>query len=1063
MVKKEGSSLSIRLSANFVFLILISSIFSYGVFAAEGSDTTTQTSTTADANGVHTIIICDGGDKSSIDAAIAASISAGTGVPVLYTEHGKLPAEVIDALKNNYPDLDKVVVLGGNAVVSKDVQTELESLGSGVVTNNNFDVARIAGVTATDTAVNAINYIYGPEAVDKVTIVAYEGDNSHDYDRLLQEAAQLGGPIIPIPKNVKGLPADVVDALKAGGVGNVNVVGSFDNDAQVKGGLDDIKVNVDIEVKGENVNELENKLEEEVINHIGPGEDANILLVQEGSLPPVVPGQKVFFWKDDNHDNLDDNSGAILDGIGRGLYDKISGKGGSVYDIKWVGKDEEAMGKIVEQMKKDFESQNVKVDLDKETNLDEVIKTNIKFNEDKVDKISDEFKKGDKELRDKFEEHKDELYGGFNDKIEQFKTFYAEHKDELSSQDLTLAAKVIEEASKNDIVAAMKGITEFKSEYQYANYVKSCEQDSDCVTQQVADEKANLDERAEGIVGVDRAREVANLDAGQKLGLLEVSDFVPPGKENELKQETNKILDSGVKAEELHDKYAENHRELAYNKYTNELKEEYAASGKKDEAARLTSDEIKRTFDDRLRLESQAYQSGVIKYEQFNDPAQRADIFAKFGDVNKQFDNNGIKGNYLTSEDWKSAYESYNKEGKISDADIKRYEAAATAYKTWEASNPGVNKDPTGAFYDSRTGQYSYNDHEGRVVSGVYKEGKYTYTDENGKLVQGDSEGHVQRYDSNYGGWTKNTDGSWTGSTGEKYIPPSDYNKYTGTYDYKVYGTNGEGKSYQCGSAGCYSGDHGGQTVEGTYSPSINGDGQGHIFENGQWKRVDPNNAADAAKMKSAQESGNVFYSPAPGAGYYSGGYTDPGPRAAVGTTATYNGKTYTVTPDKGWTDDHGNAVPPPPGQPSSVAGAGYYVAPGSSGGVYEGGGCVGTGCGAGYSNPGYSGSGSYSGGGYYSGSTGGTYSGGSAPSGGSYSGGGYSGGSYSGGSYGGGSYSGGSSGGSYSGGSAPSGGGDSGGGGAPSGGGSAPTGAAITDIQGKGLLASWLRGRLGL
>ena len=44
-------------------------------------------------------------------------------------------------------------------------------------------------------------------------------------------------------------------------------------------------------------------------------------------------------------------------------------------------------------------------------------------------------------------------------------------------------------------------------------------------------------------------------------------------------------------------------------------------------------------------------------------------------------------------------------------------------------------------------------------------------------------------------------------------------------------------------------------------------------------------------------------------------------PAAPVGTTVTYDGKTYTVDPELGWSVD-GKAVPPPPGQPSSAVGS---------------------------------------------------------------------------------------------------------------------------------------------
>ncbi|MBS3071093.1 hypothetical protein J4407_02220 [Candidatus Pacearchaeota archaeon] len=71
--------------------------------------------------------------------------------------------------------------------------------------------------------------------------------------------------------------------------------------------------------------------------------------------------------------------------------------------------------------------------------------------------------------------------------------------------------------------------------------------------------------------------------------------------------------------------------------------------------------------------------------------------------------------------------------------------------------------------------------------------------------------------------------------------------------------------------------------------------------------------------------------------GYYSSYYSG-GNLASIGTSVVVEGKTYTVTAEKGWTDENGNAVPPPPGHPSSVVGVmGYdYRAPGDYGYGYE-------------------------------------------------------------------------------------------------------------------------------
>ncbi|MEK6928409.1 MAG: hypothetical protein AABW65_00445 [Nanoarchaeota archaeon] len=195
--------------------------------------------------------------------------------------------------------------------------------------------------------------------------------------------------------------------------------------------------------------------------------------------------------------------------------------------------------------------------------------------------------------------------------------------------------------------------------------------------------------------------------------------------------------------------------------------------------------------------------------------------------------------------------------------------------------------------------------------------------------------------------------------------------------------------------------------------------------------------------------------------------YTSPPPRTgvAIGTTVVQEGKTYTVTDGKGWTDENGKVVPTPPGQEDYYVGGGYtggyttspgtytggtyggYAGGGYTGGTYGGGslyaegggsygiggyggyggyggGYYGGGYGGGYYGGGYTGGyttspGTYTGGTYGSGTyaegTGGipgTYTGGYTTSPGTYTDGGYTGGTYKG--YGGGSYGGGYYGGSY-------------------------------------------------
>ena len=163
---------------------------------------------------------------------------------------------------------------------------------------------------------------------------------------------------------------------------------------------------------------------------------------------------------------------------------------------------------------------------------------------------------------------------------------------------------------------------------------------------------------------------------------------------------------------------------------------------------------------------------------------------------------------YLTPEYWKEAHDKYTTTGTLPEDFVKERKAAVSGYRTWEEAYPGVSYDPRDSFYNSKTGQFSYTDHENRVVSGVYDgtKGTFTFTNENGELVQGTNEGEVNKYTGDYGQWTfDESSGSWKGAGGETYIPPSVYNPVTGTYDYHP--STGEhssvdGYTYQWGSKG---------------------------------------------------------------------------------------------------------------------------------------------------------------------------------------------------------------------------------------------------------------------
>ena len=798
----------------FVFVLLLS-VFAHGVIAPSHPVITDEFGNVIGdddgsvfISGVDTVIYVNK-DISPVDAAIAKAIAEEKGYPIIYGDHDKVSPELLDSFKDDgiYRDVENVVIIGGPAVISSEVEKYIDSFGDVV---GGFDSVRIAGTTGTGTAVEAIEYFYGPEMVAEVSLVSYEGDGDHSYDEILYLASQLDHPIIPIPSDVDGLPADVVESLDRLGVDSVDVIGSFENEAEVKTDLSGVNVIVSEEIKAEDSTDvvaLEERLEDEVIESIQPGENVEVSFVElkEGEAPPVAEGNElVFFYEDKNDDGKDDDSGVAIDQMAVSLTTEIKNEGAIVEEVTCVGDEPDS---VLQQVESSVEAQGIKTDIGDYDELRE-------FDEDEAKEAAEEFKEADEKFEDLEETHAAEFKAALSGILEQFKAYYAEKKEsgELSADSLELGAKIIDEANKEDAPALWELMHAFSNTERHEEYVEGCMADAGCVDEHIELEHVNVDDKLEKLIGTEKAREVANLDVGQKVGLLAIDDFVPPGKESEMRTRVSEVFAAGSQLSELSAKYVEKSKEEAYKTYTEQLKKEYEALGKTDEAAKLTIEEMKTRFDARLRIESEAYLTGVIKADEFVDPARRAEIISKFEGAAKELENKGIKDHhYMTHEDWKGVYETYSKEGKVTEGDVKKYDALVTAYKTYEKENPGTVEDPTGSYYDIKTGQFSFVNEEGKVVTGAVdsKSGKCSYTNEEGNFVEGNKEGNVIEYTKdNLPGGYKFDDKTGTYSDGKvTYIPPSHYNAFTGTYDFEHPQENKpEGYVIQCGSAGCSGG-----------------------------------------------------------------------------------------------------------------------------------------------------------------------------------------------------------------------------------------------------------------
>ncbi len=890
---------------------------------------------------VDTIIYYECG---SIDGAIASSISHDMGIPSFCGEHDLVHEDFLTEFKDDglYANVNRVVILGGEAVVPSEVQQVLDIHGEVV---GGYDTYRIEGTTATGTAVEAIEYFYGPEMLQEVTLVAYEGDSNSDYNEVLHLAAESdGGIIIPVPSDANGLPAEVVetlDTINPDESMTINIIGDFEQEAIVKDDIQEIGAVVETEIDGTNPEVVEEQVEELVIENIQPGESVDIVYVEEGSQPPVVQDEIVIFYTDENNDGIDDESGSALDDIGVGLYNELIEKGASVDDIKCTG----SHTSVWADFEVEIEGRGELVEVVEYTNAEDLIGIELTTDKEQAEEISNEFKEEEDEWAELAEQHKAEFGAALPSMIEQFKAYYIEIKDTLSPEALELANKIIDEGNKGDSVAQWQLMHAFANSYEHEEYVENCHTDEACRNEHVEMEYLNTEDALVEFVGTDRAGEITNLDFGTKVKLLGMDDFVPPTPEEEsaFKADITEILATGASIESLPAEYVNEVKGEAYSIYAEELKSEYEAAGRTTEAAALTPEEVARIFDDRLVVESEAYLSGLVSHEDFADPAKRAETMAKMESIHSEFESKGVTENYyLTPEYWKEAYNKYTTDGTLPENFVKECEAAVSSYRTWEEAYPGVSYDPRDSFYNAKTGQFSYTDHENRVVSGVYDgtEGTYTFTNENGELVQGTDVGEVNKYTGDYGGWTfDKSSGSWKGPGGETYIPPSVYNPVTGTYDYHP--SSGEhsdvdGYIYQWGSKGLSGGIYTGpgsawtapegwtQSSDGTWTSS---DGQtysastsyyshsgsegfkssGEVWtqsSDGTWT------SSGGATYSGYHDSGSYSYVSPSGESYsggtYSGSETGTYGPAAGTTQIDPSGNTWTQSSDGTWTSSTG-------------------------------------------------------------------------------------------------------------------------------------------------------------
>ncbi|ARC86595.1 cell wall binding repeat 2 family protein [Clostridium argentinense CDC 2741] len=189
------------------------------------------------ANGSNTIVLVTGADYP--DALSATPLAKKYDAPILLTKTNEIPANVLEEIKRL--KANKIIIVGGNGVITDEVEKELKS----VVKN----VERVKGDDRYDTAVNVAKIL----GVENGVAVAY-GLNYSDALSIAPLAAGLSMPILLTKTNemdekVQGLIKDknIPVSYIIGGEGVISntVMNKFKNPKRISG-INRYETNVEV-------------------------------------------------------------------------------------------------------------------------------------------------------------------------------------------------------------------------------------------------------------------------------------------------------------------------------------------------------------------------------------------------------------------------------------------------------------------------------------------------------------------------------------------------------------------------------------------------------------------------------------------------------------------------------------------------------------------------------------------------------------------------------------------------------------------------------------------------
>lgn len=254
-----------------VALVLITGLLAGGTLAAAASHDTTNNTSNAVNQTNETNVTTPTEDEEAVeenvsvdmdtviitsttnypDAIIASTASEKLGLPLLLTDNNTISNETEQALTQLDPE--NVVVVGGPAVVSPDIEQQLTT---------EYDVTRLWGLTQYGTAAEVAEYFW-PEGADEAVLV--QNDRNQTEHRSLLKSSQLarqdGTPLYLAPSDQ--VSALTISSMRTLGVENATVIGT-NITADTQDALEEANISIASSVAEPNHTALQTALDEQV-------------------------------------------------------------------------------------------------------------------------------------------------------------------------------------------------------------------------------------------------------------------------------------------------------------------------------------------------------------------------------------------------------------------------------------------------------------------------------------------------------------------------------------------------------------------------------------------------------------------------------------------------------------------------------------------------------------------------------------------------------------------------------------------------------------------------------